>query len=304
MKVEFSTIRIPEISPDRRNPALAAVLERLYASCGNRARLDKDPLALVVPFQEIRDREVAGLVCSMLAFGSVELILGACKKALKPLGSQPAERLLSMSDAELQTAYGDFQYRFCFPQDMVNFMLAIRNALRRHGSLNALFLSGRDAGTQEKLQGQTGFLLAASAFVRVLKEMAGPFRKNLLPDPADGSACKRLFLYFRWMVRQDAVDPGGWEGVSPAELLVPLDTHMLSFCRGPLGFLEPLNTARQSDVSPSLRDAVLVTAYFRLYAPDDPVKYDFALTRLGIDPRDGDLPLSQLLQDSPAVCPD
>ncbi len=304
MKFDFSAIHILEISPDRRDPALAAVLERLYASCGCRDRLDKDPLVLMVPFQDIRDREVAGLVCSMLAFGSVELILEACKKALKPLGGKPAERLLSMNDAEIQTAYGDFQYRFCFPQDMVNFVLAIRNILRRHGSLNALFLFGRDTGTQGKLQGQAGFLLSASAFVCALKEAAGPFRKNLLPDPADGSACKRLFLFFRWMVRQDTVDPGGWEGVSPSELLVPLDTHMLSLCRGPLGFLEPRNTARQSAISSSLRDALLVTEHFRLYAPDDPVKYDFALTRLGIDPRDSDMPLSQLLQEVPAVCPD
>lgn len=304
MKFDFSAIHIPEISPDRRDPALAAVLERLYASCGCRDRLDKDPLALVVPFQDIRDREVAGLVCSMLAFGSVELILEACKKALKPLGGKPAERLLSMNDAEIHTAYGDFQYRFCFPQDMVNFVLAIRNILQHHGSLNALFLSGRDTGTQGKLQRQAGFLLSASAFVCALREAAGPFRKNLLPDPADGSACKRLFLFFRWMVRQDTVDPGGWEGVSPSELLVPLDTHMLSLCRGPLGFLEPRHTARQSAISSSLRDALLVTEHFRLYAPDDPVKYDFALTRLGIDPRDSDMPLSQLLQEVPAVCPD
>lgn len=296
MKFEFPAVQ--------RDPALAMVLERLYTSCGGRNRLDKDPLALVVPFQDIRDREVTGLVCSMLAFGSVELILEACKKALKPLGDKPAEHLLVMNDAEIQATYGDFQYRFCFPQDMVNFMLAIRNILRRHGSLNALFLMGRDEGMQEKLQGQAGFLPAASAFVRNLKGAAGPFRKNLLPDPADGSACKRLFLYFRWMVRQDAVDPGGWKGVSPSELLVPLDTHMLSLCRGPLGFLAPRNTVRQSNISPSLRDVLLVTSHFRLYAPDDPVKYDFALTRLGIDPRDGDVSLSQLLDEVSAVCQD
>lgn len=299
MKVEFAKIQFPEISSESREPMLAEVLEWLYLSCGIRERLDKDPLALVVPFRNIRDREVAGIVCSMLAFGSIELILEACKKALKPLGDEPAQRLLSMSDADIQQYYGNFQYRFCFPEDMVNFMTAIRTILQQYGSLNALFLAGRPA---EDRQNPASFLQAASAFVQKIKSAAGPFRKNLLPDPADGSACKRLFLFFRWMVRADEVDPGGWEGVAPSELLVPLDTHMLSLCRGPLGFLRNRTTAVQSTANPSLRDAVRVTEHFRLYAPEDPVKYDFALTRLGIDPRQGDLPLASILASISAHC--
>jgi uncharacterized protein (TIGR02757 family) len=77
------------------------------------------------------------------------------------------------------------------------------------------------------------------------------------------------------MVRRDAVDPGGWEGMSPAQLIVPLDVHMHRICRA-LGL-----TRRQAA---DLRTAVEITDAFRAFAPDDPVRYDFALTRLGIRP--------------------
>ena len=96
---------------------------------------------------------------------------------------------------------------------------------------------------------------------------------RLLCHPAAGSACKRLNLYLRWMVRRDDVDPGGWTGVSPARLVVPLDVHMHRIGRA-LGLTE----SRYAN----LRTALEMTAAFRRIAPEDPVRYDFALTRLGI----------------------
>ena len=99
---------------------------------------------------------------------------------------------------------------------------------------------------------------------------------HLLSDPARGSTCKRLHLYLRWMVRTDAVDPGGWTAVRPAQLLVPVDVHMHRIGRA-LGF-----TRR---AQPSGRATEDITAAFRRLSPDDPVRYDFALTRLGIRER-------------------
>ncbi len=85
-------------------------------------------------------------------------------------------------------------------------------------------------------------LEAASAFVKNLRRFAGEttpsgLRKNLLPDPADGSASKRLFLFFRWMVRRDEIDPGCWRSVDPSRLIVPMDTHMARTCAERLHFL-------------------------------------------------------------------
>ena len=269
----------------RVEPEILGFLEGIYAAMNRRERLCRDPLALVVPYADPADREVAGLLCSTLAFGSVDLILRACERALLPLGSRPAAALAAMDDNDLRNAWGSFQYRFCFPDDLVGLMRAIRNARGHFGSLEALFASGDSPGQP--------LVVALSAFVKTLRALATeaspgsvirPIRSNLLPDPAAGSACKRLFLYLRWMVRSDAIDPGGWTSVSPSRLVVPMDTHMAAACRERLGFLDRNGTGRQ----PDLRDALAVTSRFALYSPEDPVKYDFALTRPGIDPHPGD----------------
>ncbi|MFW6062129.1 MAG: DUF2400 family protein [Planctomycetota bacterium] len=96
-----------------------------------------------------------------------------------------------------------------------------------------------------------------------------------MPDPSRGSACKRLLLWLRWMVRRDAVDPGDWRGVPASKLVIPLDVHMHRITRL-LGF-----TRRKQA---NLATAMEVTAGFARLCPADPVRYDFALTRFGIHP--------------------
>jgi uncharacterized protein (TIGR02757 family) len=95
----------------------------------------------------------------------------------------------------------------------------------------------------------------------------------LIPTPDRGSACKRLNLFLRWMVRRDDVDPGGWDGVPPSKLVVPLDIHMHRIALT-LGLTE----RKQAD----LRTAIEITEAFRKLSPSDPVRYDFVLTRFGI----------------------
>jgi uncharacterized protein (TIGR02757 family) len=278
----------------RADPEIASFLETIYRDCNRQARLERDPLAIAKRYPDVRDREVAGLVCSTLAFGAVDLIMRACERALAPLGSHPAAALDALDDAAIGRLWADFQYRFCFPADIQALFRAIRDARRAHGSLEGLLLASAGSGAAPIADRET-LTAAAGAFVRELRRLgaqpdglsssrASSIRRNLLPDPADGSACKRLLLYLRWMVRRDDIDPGGWERVLPSALIVPLDVHMARTCRERLGFLGSARAA----ASPTFRDALAVTERFALYAPDDPVKYDFALTRPGIDPRPGD----------------
>ena len=179
-------------------------------------RLRRDPLAIVRPFPDPADREVAALVCSTLAFGSVDLIMRACSRALAPLGERPAAALARMGEAELRDAWGGFQYRFCFAEDLIAIMRAIKRGRERNGSLEGLFLLGDPGGPnvvsragrlRSRVEARSAF---ATEGARHEAESDGALRGNLLPDPALGSACKRLFLFLRWMSRMDAVDPGGW----------------------------------------------------------------------------------------------
>jgi uncharacterized protein (TIGR02757 family) len=262
------------------DPRIASFLEDIYSACNIETRLRRDPLAIVRRYPQVEDRELAALVCSTLAFGSVDLIMRACERALAPLGERPAEALDLMGEAEIDKAWASFGYRFCFPADMQAIMRATQRARAERGSLEALFRDGDPGGGD--------IVEALSAFVRALKRLSrsgsgrsgGEVRENLLPDPARGSACKRLFLFLRWLCRKDDIDPGGWTMVDRSRLVVPLDLHMMRVCRERLGFF--------SGSSASLGNALAATSGFRLYSPEDPVKFDFALTRPGIDPAPGD----------------
>jgi uncharacterized protein (TIGR02757 family) len=266
------------------DPAIAAFLEDIFSACNAPGRLRRDPLAIVKRYVEVADRELAALICSTLAFGSVDLIMRACESALVPLGTHPAAALARMGEAELREAWSGFQYRFCFPEDMATLMRAVKRAQGEYGSLQELFVLGDPGGPD--------IVGAVSAFVRAMKKLGRDvqaksekgegrqIRENLLPDPTRGSACKRLFLFLRWLSREDSVDPGGWPRVDRARLVVPLDLHMVRVCVERLGFI--------SNPCANLRNALQATTAFRLYAPDDPIKYDFALTRPGIDPNPGD----------------
>ena len=87
------------------------------------------------------------------------------------------------------------------------------------------------------------------------------------------SACKRLHLFLRWMVRKDTIDPGPWPGLPASKLIIPLDTHMHRIARS-LGFTKK----KQANI----KTAIEITAQFNKINPDEPVKYDFALTRIGM----------------------
>jgi uncharacterized protein (TIGR02757 family) len=268
------TAREPGLAaPD---PRVGAFLEDIYASCNRLERLKRDPLAIVRRYPDAADREVAALICSTLAFGSVDLIMRACEAALAPLGDHPASALARMTDGGIEDAYSGYRYRYVYPKDLAALVLGAKRGREERGSLEGLFLAGDEGGPD--------IVPALGAFARALARLgagrSGPIRPNLLPDPARGSACKRLFLFLRWLVREDEVDPGGWPRVDRSRLVVPLDLHMTRVCSDRLGFIKSR--------AATLRAALEATAAFRLYSPDDPVKYDFALTRPGIDPEPGD----------------
>jgi uncharacterized protein (TIGR02757 family) len=91
--------------------------------------------------------------------------------------------------------------------------------------------------------------------------------------PSTGSACKRINLFLRWMVRRDAIDPGGWTAIPARQLVVPLDTHTIRTGRC-------LRLTRRT--TPGWKMAVEITNALRNLDPDDPVRYDFALCHLGM----------------------
>lgn len=244
---------------------LKAPLEALYAQYNRPAYLHPDPLEMVVRYDDPRDQEIAGFLAAALAFGQVRPMLRAIETVLERL-PRPHAGLLARSPGKIAHALAPFRYRFVTETEVEGLLRGLRGVLRDYGSIEYCFGAMLQPGDEDVLGALTGLCEAVRAH--------GEFEKNyLLPDPCGGSACKRLLMYLRWMVRRDAVDPGPWERVPAKLLLVPLDTHLHRAALG-LGL-----TKRATAGMATVRE---VTRAFRVISPDDPARYDFALTRLGI----------------------
>jgi uncharacterized protein (TIGR02757 family) len=231
---------------------LKPLLECLYAKLNKRKFVNPDPLIFLYDYKELKDREIVGLIASSLAYGRVAQILISVKKILDPMKGDPHSFILSHEKRDFEKIYDGFKHRFTDSDDIVKLLTGIKKALTEYENLENLYCQGIEL------------------FAYFLNNSQ---KSYLLPSPVDGSACKRLNLYFRWMVRNDEVDPGGWKKSSKKDLIIPLDTHMFKAAKL-LGF-----TKRNAA---DLKTAIEITKHFAQISPDDPVKYDFALTRLGI----------------------
>lgn len=246
----------------------AQALDRLYDRYNRREFVHPDPLEFVYRYDQPEDREIAGLIAALLAYGRVAQILRSVANVLERLGDRPAQFVRGASRQRIEQAVTGFRHRFQTEREMAALLLGVRSVLRRSGSLERCVTAGMTGQGRSVLPG-------LSELVGRLRAGGGASAGHLLSHPDDGSACKRLMLFLRWMVRCDAVDVGGWRKVHPSGLVVPLDVHMHRLGRR-LGA-----TTRRS---PDLRTAQELTAAFARICPGDPVRYDFALTRLGIHP--------------------
>lgn len=240
-------------------------LQSLYIDLNVPELIHPDPLEFLWRYSNPLDIEIVGFLSSALAFGRVAQILASLEKLMALLGESPSDYVLNRGWNTMKSDFQGFRHRFVGGSEMAGALAGIGRIIREHGSMGNLFNS-LDTGGPTLID-------ATSAFVGVLQRSAPDSPGYLLAEPGRGSACKRLNLFLRWMIRRDAVDPGVWGQSKMSRLLIPLDTHMHRIGRI-LGF----TNRKQAD----LRTAVQITDGFRKICPLDPVKFDFALTRLGI----------------------
>jgi uncharacterized protein (TIGR02757 family) len=264
---------------------LKAGLASLYRRYNRREFVHPDPLEMVYGYSAPEDQEIAGLISACRAYGRVAQILVSVGRVLDLMGSggsrgSPHEFLGRVTDRELRRTFRSFKHRFTTGSEVAALLIGIKRTIVEYGSLEELFAAGVKKSDDTVLPG-------LALFVERLRVGAGGPKAcpSLLSSPTDGSACKRLNLYLRWMVRRDQVDPGPWHTVARSKLIVPLDTHMFRIARS-LG----LTRRRQAN----LRTAAEITQAFAQHSPRDPVRYDFCLTRLGINPALKELDLKRL----------
>jgi len=238
-------------------------LDRVRARCDVEARRAVDPVGVVRRYRDESDREIVALVAALLAFGNVTTIRAKLDLALARLGPHPARA--ADDEARVQAALAGWKHRVFRGDELARLLVGARHVQRASGSLGARF---------ELELARTGSLRdALAAWCDALRDAGGLGKTHLLPDPRGPSACKRLFLYLRWMVRpDDGTDLGLWN-VDPALLVCPVDTHIHKLARN-IGFTR----TRQL----SWKAADEITRRLRRFDPEDPVKYDFALCHMGM----------------------
>jgi len=246
-------------------------LERLYREFDYGARVELDAIRFPRRYPDPRDREVVGLLTACLAYGRVDLFSRQLESVLAAMGPSPAEFVRGFDARRDAPAFRSFWYRFNRPRDLVAFCVAGRDLLLRHGTLEKCFLAADATAV-----GPIGPALErfARAFLEAdLREVFPGGRisrgyRHLFPLPSAGGPCKRLQLFLRWMVRRESPDFGLWTSISPARLLMPVDTHVENISRS-IGL-----TRRRSR---NWKMAEEITARLAQVDAADPVKFDFAL---------------------------
>ncbi len=251
--------------------ALREPLERLYREFDYGSRIERDAIQFPLRYPDPRDRELVALLTACLAYGRVDLFGRALDRVLAVMGPSPATFAAAFDPVRQAHVFDDFLYRFNRPRDVVAFCTAARDVLARWGTLEKCFLAG-DPDERGPIRP------ALEAFARAFldADVRGVFPRgrlsrgyrHLFPLPSAGGPCKRLHLFLRWMVRREPPDFGLWTSVSPARLLIPVDTHVENMSRA-IGL-----TRRKSRTWKMAED---ITARLALVDAADPVKYDFAL---------------------------
>ena len=216
------------------------------------SRLSVDPLGQVPRDASILTQEIASFMCAGLAFGNLKAIGNSVSKVVRNLDKP--EQLKQVT------------HRWVRGGDIAAVVAQIQHLQAQYGSLGSAFEQGYERGDMR------GSLIRFSALLREgLVETRGSY--YLTSTPATGSACKRLNLFMRWMVRADAVDLGLWTQIDRRDLMMPLDVHVLKFVNK-----EGLTTRKSVD----WKMAEEVTSWFRRLCPDDPLRYDFAISHYGM----------------------
>lgn len=229
--------------------------------------IEPDPLQLVLRYDDPADQEIAGLLAAAFAYGRADIVVANVGGVLDRMTPSPVRYLSTFVPAEGKQRFRGFTHRFHKTPELVALLVRIAAALRKHGSLGNLFRLGyRDDDPD-----------IAPSLTRFVEALIGNRRTKaldyLLTSPANGSACKRMNLFLRWMVRRTPPDLGIWSFVDPTKLVMPVDTHVHRIAT----FLG-LNDRKSAD----WKAARALTDRLAVFDRADPVRYDFAICRLGI----------------------
>ncbi len=246
---------------------LLPYLQTIYSKYNNSAYIQSDPISLTLNYQRSQDKEASGFTSALFSYGSIPQIQLVLKKILSQFGNNFVENLVASSEKDLKGITSGIYYRFYTDNDIFVLLKFLKMVYSKYDSLENYFFTGQaENGNYHQL-----------IFNRWNQYLENEPKSNglkfMMSNPLLGSANKRLLMFLRWMVRKDNIDLGLWKLIAPEQLLFPLDTHTSRICY----YLGLTNSE-----TANLKNAQLVTENLKFLCKEDPVKFDFAISRLGI----------------------
>ncbi len=250
-----------------RKNDLKAFLDEKVDLYNNRSFIDEDPIVIPHSFSKKQDIEISGLVAAVLAWGQRKTIINKSRQFFNLMDNDPHSFVLHHSESDLKP-FLNFKHRTFNEIDALYFIEWFKWFYKGHSSLEDAFFSGLGSRSVKK------YLINFYDLFFSLEDYPTRTRKHI-QTPVRKSACKRMNMFLRWMVRKDqsGVDFGIWDKIDPSELICPCDLHVDRVARK-LGLI----SRKQTD----WETAMELTEALKAFDPDDPVKYDYALFGLGI----------------------
>ncbi|MFT5640285.1 MAG: hypothetical protein ACI9A7_000382 [Cyclobacteriaceae bacterium] len=251
------------------NKSLKAFLDLKYKEYNQIGFIENDPISIPHLYSKQQDIEITGFVAAMLAWGQRVTIINKCKTFFSLMDNAPHDFIINHSPSDLKPFLA-FKHRTFNGTDALYFIAFFKMHYQQHQSLEDAFLDG----TEHPWNAHSGLMHFANYFFSIEDHPKRTYKH--IPNPVRKSACKRMNMFLRWMVRQDecGVDFGLWKKIKPNSLICPCDLHVDRVARK-LGLIK----RKQTDWSTALE----LTENLKKFDIEDPVKYDFALFGLGVE---------------------
>lgn len=261
---------------DIQDRLLKQILDRLYNEYDFQGRITYDPIEFPSRYKKPEDIEVSGLISTCFAYGRVDLFKPVIEKLLSVMGENPYDFLLNFSLKRHRHLFTDIRYRFNQSGDIICLLYSLSRLLKRYGRIEdafKLYYRDNDINIGNGLTGLVDRLSGINTSVVYGRNIKPRGFAQFFPTPRKGSACKRINLFLRWMIRDRDIDFGIWRGIPKNKLVIPLDTHIarISKC---LGFTKRTSIDWET--------AMEISESLKKFDPEDPLKYDFALCHQGI----------------------
>lgn len=239
----------------------------------DRTKMEPDPLQFLHLFKDERDIEVMGLITSVFAYGNVKQIENTIKKLLVFFDGKPYEFIKNFSGESGKKSLQGINHRFYSEDDIIKLLIILNKELIIHKSIKNIFINGYNISDYNVKNGISNFSNHfLNSFIQSFGRVSNGI-KFMFPLPEKGSACKRMNLFLRWMIRKDELDFGLWNEIPTSKLVIPVDTHIARICK-------QLNLTARKNADWKMAEEI--TDNLKKFDPLDPVKYDFAICHIGI----------------------